>query len=406
MHRAILLYSILLFSYLTMAQRLPVNWYKAQAAFENGESRSALQLIDSCITKSEKNYLFWNRRGEILLNQRDYPNAIESLLKSEKFKQGSSSFFLAKSYCALGDTASCFFWLEKHLNQSDKLKESRIKLDPAFNTITSTKHWRLIWNKEWYSTFEKLVADIDYNISNSRWDETLDLLNQWLKGSRQRHLLLAYRAKVFFEVGSYRLSVDDYSKALRKSKKNHEYFAGRAQSYLALSRFPLAINDLTKAIEYSGGDPKYYRLRAEVYFLDKKFEKAFDDISYYVQFYPGDVKSSFLFAKIAVESGNYIDALLHLGKLIKANPNDPAFHFYRGSVYFKTQNYQFAEMDLNIAIENKYNLSESFYMRGLARLNLSKKDEACSDWENALKNGSFKSQEMLYKYCKKNTTNR
>jgi len=54
---------------------------------------------------------------------------------------------------------------------------------------------------------------------------------------------------------------------------------------------------------------------------------------------------------------------------------------------------------LNFAIKNDFKLSESYYLRGIARINQGKKDEACSDWDNALKNGNFQSQEMLFKYC-------
>ncbi|MHC1704480.1 MAG: tetratricopeptide repeat protein [Tenuifilaceae bacterium] len=383
----------------TQAQKMPVNWYKSQAAIENGEYGIALQWIDSCLAKSEKNQLFLNRRGEILYYQGNYQQAIESLLKADKYKKSSSSFFLAKSYCMIDDTASCFKWLQNHLELSDKVKESSIRLEPAFKKISSTKHWNEIWKKEWYSTYDKLVADIEYHISNDRWDEALDLINSRLKGNKQRHQLLAYRARVYYKLGSYRLSVDDYSAALKKSKKNFGYFAGKARSNISLNRFSLAISDLNKSIDLSGGDPKYYRLRAEARFAEKQFEKAFEDISYYMSFYPADLESSFLLSKIAIESGNIIDALLHLGKLIKANPKVESYYYYRGIAYIKTQNYQVAEIDLNYAIQKGYKISDSYYLRGIARINQGKKDEACMDWDNALKNGNFQSQEMLFKYC-------
>lgn len=384
---------------LTQAQQMPQSWYKSQAAFDKSEYSVSLQYIDSCILKSEKNPIFWNRRGEILYNQGNYNDAIVSLKKAEKYKKGLSSYNLAKSCCKLGDTASCFAWLLSHLESTPKTKESIILLDPAFEIISSTKRWENIWTKEWYSSYEKLVSEVEYLMSKSQWEEAVDILNQRLKGGRKQHILLALRAKVYYELGSYRLSVDDYTSALTKSKKNSEYFAGRASSWYALGRFGNAIGDLNKAINLSGGNPKYFRQRAEAFFANKNYDKAFEDILYYMDFYPADVESSFLLSKIAIESGHYVDALMHLGKLIKTNPQEPSYYYYRGITYLKTQSYQFAEMDLNIAIKFSYHLSDAYYFRGLARVNQSKKEDACSDWDNALKNGNFQSQEMLFKYC-------
>ncbi|NVO09798.1 MAG: tetratricopeptide repeat protein [Bacteroidales bacterium] len=383
------------------AQQLPECWYRSQAAFERGEFSSSLQWMDSCIAKKTKNYTYLVRRGEILFNLGRYSESIESSLKAEKLKLGSSSYILAKAYCMMGDTSSSINWLKAYLVQGEKETEGSIKLDPAFASISSTRVWKELWLKDWYSTYEKLVADAEYSNSNSQWEETLDLLNPRLKGDKPRPQLLALRAQAYLGLNSYENAVDDYSIAIKRSKKNHSYLAGRSQAYIKLEKYSSAISDVTKAIELSGGKPQYHRIRAEAYYLNKQYQPAFDDISYYVSFYPSDSEASFLFATIAVEAGYYVDALFTLGKLIKSNPQKAAYYYIRGLAYIRTQNYQLAEIDLNIAIEKKYQLLDSYYYRGISRVNQDKKDDACSDWEQASKYGNFKSQEMIYNYCKK-----
>ncbi|NOU19660.1 MAG: tetratricopeptide repeat protein [Bacteroidales bacterium] len=388
----------------TNAQQLPECWYRSQAAFEGGEFNSSLQWLDSCIAKKPKNYTYWVRRGEILFNLSRYNESIESSLKAEKLKLGSSSYILAKAFCMMGDTSSCINWLKTYLGQSEKETEGTIKLSPAFASTSSTKVWKDLWLKDWYSPLEKLVADAKYSIASCQWEETLDLLNPRLKGSKPRPQLLALRAEAYFGLGSFDNAVDDYSIAIKRSKKNHSYLAGRSQAYIKFEKYNSAINDITKAIELSGGKPQYYRIRAEAYHLNKQYQLAFDDISYYISFYPSDSEASFLFATIAVDAGYYVDALFTLGKLIKSNPQKAANYYIRGLAYVKTQNYQLAEIDLNIAIEKNYQLVDSYYYRGISKLNQDKKDDACVDLEEALKHGNFKSQEVIYKYCKKPST--
>jgi len=394
--------SILLVSTIT-AQEMPESWYRSQAAFERGEFNIALQWVDSCIAQKPKNYIYWVWRGEIQYILGRYLDAIESSLKGEKYKQGSASYSLAKANCMIGDTSSCFMWLKVHLSQSEKEKEGTIKLDPAFTSISRSKNWNKLWLKDWYSPYEKLVADAEYCIANKRWDEALDILNPRLKGSRPRHQLLVLRAEAYNGFGSFRNAVDDYSIAIKRSKKNHAYLAGRAQSYIELEKYNSAISDLTNAIELSGGKPQYFRSRAEAYSKNKQYNLAFDDIHYYMTFYPSDSESSYLLATIAVDAGYYVDALFSLGKLIKLNPSEAKYYYYRGISYLKTENYNVAEIDLNTAITKGYNLAGSYYQRAIVLLNLGKKDDACLDLENAVKKGNFNAQELLYKYCKKTT---
>lgn len=383
------------------AQQLPTCWYKSQSAFERGEYSTALQWNDSCLAEKKKNYIYWVRRGEILFNLGNYKESIESSLRGEKMKQGSSSYYLAKAYCMLGDTSSCFKWLKAYLGQSEKRPEGTIKLDLAFDNISSSKEWKELWKKDWYSLLEKLVADAEYCIAHEQWEESLDLLNPRLKGRKPRPQLLALRAEAYYGLGDFRNAADDYSIAIKRSKKNPVYLAGRARSFIALEKYSSAISDLTKAIELSGGNPKYYRTRAVAYSKSKQFSLAFDDMQYYMTFYPSDSEASFLLATIAIDAGSYVDALFSLGKLIKSNPNEAKYYYYRGVAYLKTENFSVAETDLNIAITKGYNLADSYYQRAIVLLNLGKNDEACLDIENAVKRGNFSAQELQYKYCKK-----
>lgn len=401
MQRNILFGIFILLTIDLQAQQMPEAWYRSQAAYERGEFSLALLWIDSCITQKASNSTFWERRGEILFATGELQSSIEYLLKAEKLKPNSSSYALSKVYSLKGDTALCFYWLKSYLSSNDKISEGAIKLDPVFDKVSSTKQWKKLWDKDWYSVYEKLLSDVEYSLSNQNWEEAVDLLNPRLNGSKQRPQLLYLRGKAYAGLVSYHTAIEDFTYAIKQSKKNHSYLAERAKAYTAIERFNFAIDDACEAIELSGGNPRYYLIRANAYYKNHQFDKAFDDINYYLSFYPSDSEASFQLAVIAIDAGRYVDALFSLGKLIKANPMEPKYYYYRGITYLKSANYSVAEMDFDIAISKGYKPSESYYQRGITRLNLGKKDDACKDIEVASKNGNFNAQELFYKHCKK-----
>jgi len=404
MLKKILLVFVIFLSVGLQAQQMPEAWYRSLAAYNRSEYNLALQWIDSCIAKKGNNPLYWARRGEVLFSTGDTEDALESLLKAEKLKPNSASYALSKLYSSNGDTASCFLWLKNYLASGDKVSEGSIKLEPAFKRVEQTKQWKQIWDKDWYSVSEKLIFDVEYSLSNQNWEEAIDLLNPRLRGNKPRPQLLYLRGKAYSGLGSYHTAIEDFSSAIRSSKKNYSYLAERAKAYLAIEKYNSAIEDASKAIELSGGDPNYFLIRSNAYNKNKQYNQAFNDLSFYLSFYPSNAEASFQFAVIAIEAGRYVDALFGLGKLIKSNPLESKYYYYRGLAYLKSENYNVAEIDFSTAITKGYKPSETYYQRGVVRLNLGKKDDACSDLEVASKNGNFSAQELLYKNCKKVNT--
>lgn len=404
MQRKILLGILILLTINSKAQQMPEAWYRSQAAYSRGEYNVALQWIDSCVAQKGNNPLFWAKRGEVLFNTGETEKALESLLKAEKLKPNSASYTLSKLYSLKGDSTSCFLWLKNYLTTPDKVSEGTIKLEPAFKSVENTNQWNQIWDKDWYSVYEKLIFDVEYSLSNQNWEEAIDLLNPRLKGNKSRPQLLFLRGKAYSGLASYHTAIEDFSLAIKSSKKNHTYLSERAKAYLAIEKYNSAIEDATKAIELSGGDPNYFLIRANAFHGNKQYDLAFDDLSYYISFYPSNTDASFLFAEIAIDAGRYVDALFCLGKLIKSNPLESKYYYYRGLAYLKSENYNVAEIDFSTAITKGYKPSETYYQRGITRLNLGKKDDACADLDIASKNGNFSAQELLYKNCKKTST--
>ncbi len=400
MRKELVLLFLLFTSMALIAQRMPECWYRSKAAFENGKNEKALAWLDSCILQNKNNIFYRKLKGEVLYSQHEFVQAIEAFNEAERIKKGSASFYLAKSYCSIGDTASSFKWLRANLSSEYRENESTIKLDPAFNKISDSKAWDLMWKKDWYNSYDKLLAEIDYLISTKRWEDALDLLNQKIKNN-SKHQLFALRGSIYNELGSFNLAIADYSKAIKKNKKNPDYFYKRSGVFITHNKLPNAEKDINIAVKLAGDNPNYIRERANVYFLSKMYQKAYDDIVYYLGYYPSDISAVKQKIIVAIELNQFVDALFEINKLIKVENDNPEYYYLRGLCYYKTQNYKFAEDDFGKAITSNYKPDESYYYRGLAKFYQSKNADACSDWVNALKNGHFRSQEMLYNHCNK-----
>lgn len=388
--------------FILSAQRMNESWYRALAAFERGEFGLAQQWVDSGLMSKPANAEYNILKGRILYSKGEYSNALSCFEVAEKTRKDAAKLWLAKTSCMLGDTASGLKWLRLHLESANRTKESTIKLDPAFTVLSKTRQWDYLWRKEWYNPFERLVAEVEYNIEKRNWDEALELLNRKIKDKQSRHVLLALRGEVYYQMGSYKAAAEDLTLAVKKSKKNHEYMALLARVYNARRQYLQSASLLNRAIELSGGNPKYLTLRAIAYSGSNQFAKAYDDVRAYLSYYPSDQEASYLLAKCAYQLGLYVDALLQLGRLIKANPQNPEYYYYRGVTFLKTQQYPSAQADLDIAINLGYNLAETFYYRAMVHLMQNRPADACVDWEKARQNGSFAAQEMLYLHCKKN----
>lgn len=384
----------------TQAQKLPESWYRAQAALDNGNYSIALTWIDSALMVSPSNPSFWLKRGEIQYTANSYQSALADFQNAEKYRAGISSLWLARTYAQLSDTANAFAQLKIHLESAGKEPESAIMLDRAFSELSKTPQWKKLWLTDWYSPAEKLTADVAYHFSRQRWTDAIELLNQRIEGRSARHQLYFLRGQAYFNTGSYKAADADFAHALNKSKRNHEYLAWKAKTLLKQGKTRKAITEINHAIEYSGGSPEYYLIRSQALAANQQFEDATADILYFLSFYPNSIQAIELSAEYAANAGRYLTALSQLGKLIKTIPNEPKYYVQRGKIYMKSENWAMAEMDFAMSLDYDPNNADVYIQKGLCRYYQGNTSGACSDWKNALRLGSFQSQELLFRNCK------
>jgi len=400
-HRIILAFLVFGIGILRVnAQQMPEAFYRLQAAIDMQDRAKALQWADSCKGIKPMKYQYLIGIGEAFLLNGKHSDAIEYFHKAESARSGSASFKLAKTYCAIGDTANCFGWLRKNLESAQREKESVILLEGAFEKYHSSISWKNLLSKDWHTSLDKVIAEVEYLNANQNYEESLELLNTRIKGTKSRYTLYELRGDAYLNLNNPSAAADDYSIAYKKSRKNPLYLVKIAEAMIARKQYPQAIKKLDEAIEKSGGNPKYHLVRAKAYNEMNQPASGLQDIKYYLEFYPNDTKAIELLSQSAYDAGQYVDALFALAKLSKTSPNNPKYRYLRGLTYIKTEQPRLAIVELDFAIANEYNIAEAYFYRGIAYHNLGEMKEACRCYSISHQYGRFEAQEWLFKHCK------
>ena len=384
----------------SLAQKMPESYYQALALIEQNKCEQAISLIDSSVVKTDNNPNLLMLRGEAFLKKHQYAKAIDDFRKAELLKNGIASYQLARAYALINDTENALIELKRHLSQPVKQPEAFILLDTAFINLSKSSQWNSIWLNDWYTPYERMVAEVAYLFSHEQWDDAIDLLNQKIEGRAARHRLYALRGEAYFNIGSYRSAEADFAQAIQKSRRNHEYMFWKAKALAAQGKYKAAIKQLNHAIDLSGGNPHYYMERGQAYAGMGNHHNAITDIQHFLTYYPDCIKAMELFTIYAVALGRNIDALFRLATMIKAKPNEVNYYLLRSKIYISSQNWAVAEKDLSKASGINGRLVEAYMQRGLCYINMGNKEAACKDWKQAQTLGKFEAQELIYKHCR------
>jgi tetratricopeptide (TPR) repeat protein len=168
---------------------------KARALTEGGKPDQAINLLNQAISETKESRLF-TERAEANMLKGDYSAAISDFNEANKLTPFSGEYGLSRIYSLKGDAGTALYHLEINMNSPFKKGEKEILLDPAFSTIENRQEWRQFWKKEWYSTTEKSISEIEYYISAGKIDESKDVLSELKKSSESNADILYAEALI------------------------------------------------------------------------------------------------------------------------------------------------------------------------------------------------------------------
>jgi Flp pilus assembly protein TadD len=337
--------------------------------------------------------------GEAALREGDYSLAAGYYNRADLLIDGSGQLGLARVYAAKGDAATAVYHLEQHLASSFRRPERELLKDPFLVQIEENRLWIQLWQKEWYNTLERGVAEVEYLVSRGRVDEAGEVALTF-KGLYSGDPAVDYIGGVLaYAAGNYSEASSFLRKSLNGEKERpgvwglyiksligeEDYFGVVRASEEASSLFPESIDfriSGAKGLMLTGDRDGAYKVATDL-----------------LQFYPDNRDLLTMAASLAGSSGNYSDALRFISRNIENNRGDASSFAGRGDLYLASGSYEFARSDYSMALDLDPHNGDIWFSKAKVLIYEERIDEACHDLKMALRYGNKKAAPLINRHC-------
>ncbi len=371
---------------------------KARALTEEGKPDLAISLLDRAISETKESGYF-TQRAEANILKGNYSAALSDYNEANKLTASSGEYGLARIYSLKGDAGTALYHLELNLNSSFRKGEQEIMLDPAFGVIENRSEWRQFWKKEWYSSTEKSLSEIEYYISAGKADESKAVLSELKQNNPLNDDILYAEALINLAAGKYSEVVKVIYGLTLQYPGNEKYLGLLAKAQTGASNQVAASVIYSQLIGSGVPDAELYILRAECYRKTGETGKALSDIEKYLDLYPENKNALSLAGKVESASGDNLKALEYFSTNLKLHPNDPECYIDRANSYFVSKSWDLAIKDYSMSLDLKPSNSDTWLNKGIGLLNSGKVDDACHDFRKSLSLGNKRASEFISNNC-------
>jgi tetratricopeptide (TPR) repeat protein len=314
-------------------------------------------------------------------------------------KPGSASLNLARAYADMGDVGLSIQHLENHLISDFKTEERKLLLDPHLEKIENSPEWRRLWKTDWFTSLEKGISEIEYQIGRGQVFEARSALKDlsfFYKKSPEINYLSGILS---YGEGDYKSAVGFLSDAIAGDYKEYKVWLSYINAQKESAAYLNAVSACNEAMEIYPDRSELYLLRLECNRKAGERQKALNDAKLILQLYPNNEDAIRNAGKLAYENKQYTESLKYLSINIKNQPGNSQYFTDRASVYMATRSWDFAVYDYSMALDLQPMDGEAYYNKAYALLQLGKTEDACHDLKLALKYGNRKASSLINKNC-------
>jgi len=368
------------------------------ALIKAGKSTEAIELLSSAIQEKQDIRLYLER-AKTYIEEGDLQSAISDYNTANSLTQYSGDYGLSRIYAMKGDAGTSLYHLERNIRSPFRKREKDLLLDPAYGLIENSPEWRQFWKKEWYSSLETGVSEIEYYVSaNMNYDAVnrLSELESEYKGNEE---VLYARALFNLSAGKPVEAIKILTGIVNSHPDNEKYLRLLAKAQTAASNHAGASVTYSKLIVLEIPDADLYISRAECYRKTGETNRAMADIEKFLNLYPQNKKALSLAGKIETASGDYMKALEYFSENLRYHPNDAECYIDRADTYLLSRSWEWAMKDYSMSLDLNPSNSEAWLNKGIALLNSGKKEDACHDFRESFNLGNKRATDYISKYC-------
>lgn len=196
-------------------------------------------------------------------------------------------------------------------------------------------------------------------------------------------------AEILEQKGKYAEAIPLLDKALKKDPRNVYALINRGVDKSYLEDFEGAIEDYTKIIEIDSDNALAYLNRGKNKKRIGNFISAIEDFDLAIKTKGSEI---FYFDRIenpSIDNGFEFDVEME------------EIRFERGIAYYHIDSLLASYNDFNFCIQNKYEIAESLYHRGLIHIAYGNSIEGCRDLSKAHELNFQSAKESIDLYCNK-----
>ncbi len=389
------------FGLLTIAQSHTQFFLKGVAALMQKQYNESVSMFTEAIRLNNTSEKYYLMRAEAFLFLGQFNDAINDYNEANSLKTGIADYGLSRTYAKSGDYKNALLYLQRHLESLYRNPSSVIKKDDAFAQFKYTDEWHDLWQKDWHSNFDKLTEEVDYYIRKGDIESALEYLNNSYSDYQKEPCYYALRAKLYALKENYAAAIADYSAALSLNKDSSSYYFSRGLAYLKSEKYKNAIDDFTRGLKLSPENFEFYLTRANAFAGLSDFSSAIKDVEFYLGFFTEDQKAIFSCGEYYYQNADYLNALKYFNKNLKIDSANPEYFKARGKTYLQTKTFNYAINDLAMSLDLKPDDGETYLYMGLAKYGSGNKDDACSDFQKAIRLGNKLALKYSIDYCGK-----
>jgi tetratricopeptide (TPR) repeat protein len=314
--------------------------------------------------------------------------------------RAASQLYIAKAYAMASQPAKAVEYLQKYLEQRDKLSESDLELDSALGKIEHSKEWRSLWEKEWYNSNERKEAEVALLLKRRKYTEALTAIDDATKKNATVGWWIL-RARAYVAMEQDEPALESYRNAIQARSNHPDYYAEAAAVAVRLQKYALALEYIQQVIRLDPYRLEAYLQRASILGLNKQYDEARSDVNFYFKYLPADDKALYQMGVTETEAGNPLSGIEYFSRLLEKDKGNTDYFAARAKAYIKTERYEQANDDLAQALDLNPRLPDVWLQKGIALHQINDSENACYCWNKALNLGSKEAGGYIFKYCGK-----
>jgi tetratricopeptide (TPR) repeat protein len=391
---------LIMFILTAKAQKLNETYLLARADMLHEQYAEAGQKILS-IPANERSSQMYLTLGESYYLTGKYDKSVRFFAAADSVKANPEAELYAARACAMmQQPAKAAEWLQKYLSQRDKITESELTLDPAFEKIEHSKEWKSLWNKEWYNAAERKAAEAAVLLKRKKYTDALSIVDAEITRSGSARFY-ALRAKIYEAMEQYEPAHESAQTAVRMRGSNLEYSTGAANIAVQVKKYDIALDNINQVIRLDPYNLELYLQRAAILRMLQRYDDARKDINFYFKYLPADTKALFEIGLAETEAGNALAGIEYFTMLIDNDKTTPEYYVARADAQIRSNNYTLAGDDLSQALDLNPDLPDAWLKKGVVLHREDNLDDACYYWRKAFGKGNREAGEYIYKYCRK-----